>query len=199
MSEVPNAIGAKAGMLWEAQFVVLPKQTMCNSRGEEMRIENITKENIKDLPDVELRNLKLRFIGIYDRYFVDPDMKKAVDLERQVFYSKYIVLRAEMKKRGIEFHEGIALDKEVNSRIFAKSIWGFDIPSMRGLTLVKSYVAISGAFIKAPKVAKSMDVVIRNIEENRDEQLEKKIAMELGAHTGKEINFVYSPTGPDGL
>ncbi len=162
-----------------------------------MRIENITQDNIKELPDVELRNLKIRFIGIYDRYFADPEMKKAVDLERQVFYSKYIVLRTEMKKRSIEFHEGVALDKEVNTRIFLKSVWGLDVPSLNEIPIVKSYAAISGTFIKSPKVAKSMDVVIRNTEKNRDERLEKKIAMELKAHTGKIPNFIYSPEGPD--
>ena len=162
-----------------------------------MRIENITKENIKELPDVELRNLKIRFIGIHDRYFKDPAMKKAVDLDRQVFYKKYIILRLEMRERGIEFQEGIALDKEINTRLFMKSIWGLDVPSMSGITIVKSYVAISGAFIKTPKVAKSMDVVIRNAEENRDERLEKALATALGMHTKKALNFVYCPMGPD--
>jgi len=163
-----------------------------------MRIENITKDNIKELPDVELRNLKIRFIGIYDRYFTDPEMKKAVDIERNVFYSKYIVLRTEMKKRSIEFHEGVALDKEVNTRIFLKSVWGLDVPSLNEIVIVKSYAAISGMFIKSPKMAKSMDVVIRNIEKNRDEDLEKKISQELKAHTGKLANFIYSPAGADG-
>jgi hypothetical protein len=102
-----------------------------------------------------------------------------------------------MKKRSIEFHEGVALDKEVNSRIFLKSIWGLDVPSLKEITIIKSYAAISGTFIRLPKVAKSMDVVIRNAEKNRDERLEKKIALELKAHTGKIPNFIYSPEGPD--
>jgi hypothetical protein len=162
-----------------------------------MRIENITKDNIKQLPDVELRNLKIRFIGIYDRYFTDPAMKKAVDLERQVFYTKYIVLRAEMKQRGIEFHEGVALDKEVNTRIFQKQVWGIDVPSLSEITIVKTYAAISGAFIKSPKASKTIDVIIRNAEENRDERLEKKLTMIIKAQMGKIPNFIYRPAGPD--
>lgn len=162
-----------------------------------MRIENITKDNIKQLPDVELRNLKIRFIGIYDRYFADPAMKKAVDLERQVFYTKYIVLRAEMKERSIEFHEGVALDKEVNTRIFQKQVWGIDVPSLSEIAIVKTYAAISGAFIKSPKASKTIDVVIRNVEENRDERLEKKLTMIIKAHMGKTPNFIYRPAGPD--
>ena len=84
-----------------------------------MRIENITKENIKELPSVELRNLKIRFIRIYDNYFSNPEIKKAptpVDLDHKVFYNKYIILRMEMKQRGIQFLEGVALDKEITDR-----------------------------------------------------------------------------------
>ncbi len=162
-----------------------------------MRIENITKDNIKQLPDVELRNLKIRFIGIYDRYFADPAMKKAVDLERQVFYTKYIVLRTEMKTRSIEFHEGVALDKEVNTRIFQKQVWGIDVPSLSEIAIVKTYAAISGAFIKSPKASKTIDVVIRNAEANRDERLEKKLTIIIKAQMGKTPNFIYRPAGPD--
>ena len=162
-----------------------------------MRIENITKGTIKELPDVELRNLKIRFIGIYDRYFSDPEMKKAVELDRKVFYNKYIILRTEMKQRGIEFHEGVALDKEVNTRLFTKSVWGLDIAGMSEITIMKAYVAVSGAFIKSPKSTEEIDVVIRNSEENRDERLEKTIEKELKAHTQKTPNFIYSPAGPD--
>lgn len=162
-----------------------------------MKIEHMTSNNMKELPDVELRNLKLRFISIYDRHFVDPEMMKAVDLTREMFYDKYIILRMEMKKRKITHLEGVALDKEIDPRIFQKSVWGIDIPSLGSMMIVRSYVALSGAFIKSPLGVKNVDVVIRNLEENKDERLEKQLTMIIKSHMGKTPIFKYSPTGPD--
>jgi len=164
-----------------------------------MRIEDLTKENIKELPDVTLRNLKIRFMRIHNQYFCDDTVEKAVDLDRRTFYNKYVVLSVEMKRRGIRFEEDAAIDKlhEVKTRIFLKSLWGIDVPDLKEIVLIKSYVAISGSFVKSPKGKKDMDVVIRNIEKNRDEHLEQKISMILKAHTGRQPNFVYSPAGPE--
>jgi len=164
-----------------------------------MRIENIDKENIKELVPVELRNTKLRFIHIYENHFSDPTVEKAVGLTRHIFINKYIILRNEMKSRGVEYMEDSPLDKvkEVNIRSFLKSIYGIDVPDLAKLEIVKSYVAISGAFMKMPKTAKQVDVVVRNVEENKDVALEKKIAMVIKAHTGKEPNFIYRPEGPN--
>lgn len=165
-----------------------------------MRIESITKENIKELPPIELRNIKLRFMRIYDDYFTNPVVQKGVGLDRETFFNRYVILRNEMKRRNIEYNEGAPIDKdkEVNVRVFLKSIYGIDIPSLGGVTIVKSYVAITGAFIKKPKGAKGVDVVVRNLEDNKDERLEKKISMVIKAHTGKEPNFIYRPEGPAG-
>lgn len=162
-----------------------------------MKIEHMTPDNIKELPDVELRNLKLRFINIYERHFVDPEMTKAVDLTREMFYDKYIILRMEMRNRKVTHMEGVALDKEIDPRIFQKSIWGIDIPSLGSMMIRRSYIALSGAFIKSPALVKNVEVVIRNLEENRDERLEHKLTQMIKQHMGKVPKFTYSPVGPD--
>ena len=162
-----------------------------------MRIEHMTPENIKEVPDVELRNLKFKFISIYDRHFVDPEMMKAVNLSREIFFDKYIILRIEMRKREVTHLEGVALDKEIDLRIFQKSIWGIDIPSLSSMMIVRSYVSLAGAFIKSPALVKNVEVVIRNLEKNKDERLENKISTIIKAHMGKTPVFKYSPAGPD--
>ena len=162
-----------------------------------MKIEDMTSDNIKELPDIELRNLKIRFSNIYDRHFVDPEMMKAVDLTREMFYDKYIILRIEMKRRKVTCIEGVALDKQIDPRIFQKSVWGIDIPSLGSMMIVRSYVALSGAFIKSPLGVKNVEVVIRNLEKNRDERLENKLTMIIKQHMGKVPKFTYSPPGPD--
>ena len=162
-----------------------------------MKIENITSDNIKELPDVELRNLKLRFSNIYDRHFVDPEVTKAVDLDRDMFYDKYIILRMEMKERKVSCMDGVALDKEIDPRVFQKSVWGIDIPSLGKMMIVRSYISLSGAFIKSPLGVKTVEVVIRNLEENRDERLENKLTAIIKREMGKIAKFTYSPPGPD--
>jgi len=164
-----------------------------------MRIENINKENIKELVPVELRNTKLRFMQIFDNHFSDPMVKEAVDLDRYTFFRKYMILRDEMHSRDIKYMEDSALDKarDVNIRAFLKSVYGIDVPALDELPIVKSYIAISGEFMRMPKVAKQVDVVVRNLEENKDVLLEKKIGMLIKAKTGKEPNFIYRPEGPD--
>ncbi len=167
-----------------------------------MRIEEITADNIKEFPDVELRNLKLRFIKIYDRYFVDPEMEKAVmkhgpDLDREMFYDKYMTLRMEMKVRKVTCMEGVAIDKEIDPRVFQKSVWGIDIPSLGKMMIVRSYISLSGAFIKSPLGVKTVEVVIRNLEENKDERLENKLTVIIKREMGKIAKFTYSPPGPD--
>lgn len=162
-----------------------------------MKIEHMTSDNIKELPDVELRNLKLRFINIYERHFVDPEMTKAVDLTREMFYDKYIILRMEMRNRKVTHMEGVALDKTIDPRIFQKSIWGIDIPSLGSMMIVKSYISLAGAFIKSPALVKNVEVVIRNLEENKDERLEQQLTMIIKSHMGKTPVFKYSPVGPD--
>ncbi len=167
-----------------------------------MKIEEITAANIKEFPDVELRNLKLRFNNIYDRHFVDPEMEIAVlkggpDLNREMFFDKYLILRMEMKLRKVTCMEGVALDKEIDPRVFQKSVWGIDIPSLGKMMIVRSYVALSGAFIKSPLGVKTVEVVIRNLEENKDERLEKKLTAIIKTQMGKIAKFTYSPPGPD--
>lgn len=162
-----------------------------------MKIEHMTFDNIKELPDVELRNMKLRFNNMYDRHFVDPEIKMAVELSREMFFDKYIILRMAMKNRNITHLEGVALDKAIDPRIFQKSVWGIDIPSLGSMMIVRSYVALSGAFIKSPLDVKNVEVVIRNLEENKDKRLEDSLTMIIKTHMGKVPRFTYSPAGPD--
>ena len=161
-----------------------------------MKIEHMTSKNIKELPDVELRNMKLRFNNMYDRHFVDPEIKMAVELSREMFFDKYIILRMEMKNRNVTHLEGVALDKVIDPRIFQKAVWGIDIPSLGSMMIVGSYVSLSGAFIKSPALIKNVEVVIRNLEKNKDERLENHLTEIIKSHMNKVPNFTYSPAGP---
>ena len=161
-----------------------------------MRIENITHENIKCVPIEELRNMRIRFVEIFDRYFADPVVKEAVNIGRQAFYENYVILRAEMIARGVKFLWNSPLDKDINNRMFKSSIWDLDVPAMGEVAIVPEYVSVGGSFIKSPKDAEDIDIIIRDSEDNRDESFELKVGRLIREQTKKEPHFVYASRGP---
>jgi len=162
-----------------------------------MRIENITAGRLKGLEDEVLRNLRSRFINIFDRYFAsDSDVKKAVGIERRVFLAKYMILYSEMSSRGIKYYRKTPIDEDACSRIFKSSLWSLDVPALGDMVIVPDYVSIGGSFVKSPKDAEDIDVIIRDSDEARDESFELKVGRLLGSQTGKEPHFVYATKGP---
>jgi len=162
-----------------------------------MRIENITDKGLKDLLDEQLSHLRSRFINIFNRYFEGSDVQKAVDIDRRVLLTKYMILRSEMNSRGIKFFRATPIDREVYNRIFKASLWKLDVPALGDMVAIPNYVSISGEFIKSPVTTKKIDVVIRTAEEHRNEVFEAKIGKLVKEQTNKEPNFIYEPKGPD--
>ena len=161
-----------------------------------MRIENITARRLKGAEDSELRHLRSRFINIFDRYFAGSDVQKAVDIERRVFLTKYIILYSEMRNRGMKVYRKAPIDEEAYSRIIKSSLWSLDVPALGDLVVVPDYVSVGGSFVKSPKEAEDIDVIIRDSGKAHDESFELKVGRLLGGQTGKEPHFVYAPKGP---
>jgi len=169
-----------------------------------MNIEDIDQNNIRHLEEIELRNLRSRFINIYERHFSRSATQKAtvlyqgyhMDIDRDVFIMKYIILRQEMSRREMKLFKETPLDLEIYNRIFKRSLWELDVPTLGDIVAVNEYISISGSFIKSPKEANDVDIVIREDEKNRDESLEVKIGRAIKSQTEKEPHFVYSPRGP---
>jgi len=162
-----------------------------------MRIENITDKRLKNLLEEELSHLRSRFINIFNRYFEGSDVQKAVDINRRVLLTKYIILRSEMEGRKMKFFRATPIDREVYNRIFKASLWKLDVPALGDMVAIPNYVSICGEFIKSPVVAKKIDIIIRTAKEHRNEVFEAKIGELLKEQTNKEPNFIYEPKGPD--
>ena len=95
-----------------------------------MRIENINTNILESMNEAELRYLRSRCLNIFDRYFAGTDVQKAVDMDRKLFLTKYLLLRTEMESRGIKLFRDKPLDKEVHNRIFKSSLWKLDVPAL---------------------------------------------------------------------
>ena len=162
-----------------------------------MRIENITDKGLKDLLDEQLSHLRSRFINIFNRYFEGSDVQKAVDIDRRVLLTKYMILRSEMNSRGIKFFRATPIDREVYNRIFKASLWKLDVPALGDMVAIPNYVSICGEFIKSPVATEKIDIVIRTAKEHRNEMFEAKIGELVKEQTNKEPNFIYEPKGPD--
>lgn len=161
-----------------------------------MRIEEITADAIKAADETEIRNLRFRSIQLYSRYFLDARTEQVGGLKRREFLGKYVVLRNEMRRRAMAIGTETDLDKEVEGRIYKRAMWGLDVPSLGDLTLVENYVSIGGSFVKNPKEAADLDVVIRAPQDVRDEGMELKLGRLLRDETSKEPHFVYAERGP---
>jgi len=162
-----------------------------------MRIENITDKTLKNLLDEDLSHLRSRFINIFNRYFEGSDVQKAVDIDRRVLLTKYIILRSEMDGRKMKFFRATPIDKEVYNRIFKASLWKLDVPALGDMVAIPNYVSICGEFIKSPVEAEKIDIVIRTAQEHRNEVFEAKVGELVKEQTNKESNFIYEPKGPD--
>ena len=164
-----------------------------------MKIEDITAETLMKATTPELRSLHVRCIQIYCRRFEENTAQRAEfkkhgeivsAIERTPFLDNYGLLKQAMKARGIEVVWNHAIDKE----FFRRAVRGLDVPSIGDIVVAKSYVSATGDFIRAPREAGGLEVIVCN--ENRDEELESKIEVVLKAATGKEPCFVYAKDGP---
>jgi len=160
-----------------------------------MRLEEVTSTAVHDAPDRELYSMRLRFIQLYPK-FKTPSVEQVGELTRQDFLNKYILLRREMVRRALTITTNSVLDFEVMKFIVAKSAWGLDVPRLGEVVIVESFISLGGSYVKAPKSAQDLDVIIRAPESERDEGTELKVGRLLRHETGKEPHFVYAPRGP---
>jgi len=197
VSAMRHGDGTEQGVLREKAHMAVSEPGMQIPRGENMRIENININAFERMSESDLRYLRSRCLNIFDRYFAGTDVQKAVDMDRKLFLTKYLLLRTEMESRGIKLFRDKPLDKEVHNRIFKSSLWKLDVPALGDMVAIPNYVSVCGGFIKSPVTTEKIDVVIRSNEEHRNERFETKIGELVKEQTNKEPNFIYEPKGPD--
>lgn len=160
-------------------------------------IEQINKKELEKLDIVDLRQLRTRFINIYDKYFIKYNMQKAAGMARVEFMAKYNLLRKELNDRGVEPSPHQQIDQELGRMLFKSVMYGLDISMLNDMLVIPDYVSISGDFISSPTKAGKIKIIIKNKEENRNEKFEGVIEQLIKNQTRKELVFAYDPRGPD--
>lgn len=168
-----------------------------------MHIEDVTAAALKQTSNEELGNMRHRFIQLFAGFgkgtktnFANPYLERIGGLAKEEFLERYVLLRQEMARREMEILTETELDRKVKDRVLKKALWGLDVPSLGDVVLVDNYISIGGSFVKDPKGAEDLDVIIRQDEGQRDEGMELKVGRLLEKETSKEAHFVYAPRGP---
>ena len=159
-----------------------------------MRIEEINTKSLRESANAEVTNLRFRCIELFPMF--TESRKKIGDLSREQFLEKYLAIRLEMKRRGLDVKTETALDKEVKTRLLKSAVYGLNVSGMGDVVQVENYVSLAGSFVKSPDTAGDVDVVIREDDDHRDESLELKLGRLIHSETGKDAHFIYAPRGP---
>lgn len=159
-----------------------------------MRIEDISKASLGAAEDGDLYNLRLRTVQLYEKNFQGNSRKMAMGLKREDLIEKYRSLREEMKKRKLRIWKEAAIDRVT----FKKAMMGIDVPSLGNVVITPNFAVITGPFIRSPKIANEMDVVIKEEPHKKDERIESLIQSVLQMATEKGVRFTYKQLGVDG-
>lgn len=170
-----------------------------------MRIEDITIEDlertIKRTDNVSIRKLRMRFVQLYEKFFENNEARKVIMksghqetvLTRGDLIEKYSLVLREIRKRKLDVGS-----KAIDTEVMKSSIWGFSIASLPDAIVIPGFISVGGDYIKSPKSAESVDIIIKASEEGKSEELETKLMEIVKLRMGKEPNFIYSPEGPKG-
>jgi hypothetical protein len=163
-----------------------------------MRIESLTAAMIKPLSNAEVTDLRARFLRLYDHYYHDPQFVEKKNpllstLSRRTFIEKYVLLRKELKRRALCLYSNKALDGEVNERLAKAAVVGIDVPELGDIVLASDYVVLTGPFLRSPKSAEQVDLVIAG--PGRDEATELRVGVAVKDVLGKQVAFAYRADG----
>jgi hypothetical protein len=150
-----------------------------------MKIEDISAETLGKVDDRELRNLRFRFIQLWEGTFSKKHGPEVAD-----FLGHYRTLIDEMNRRGVPRLNVYGIDREV----MKSALYGFSPQALEELVYIPDFVSIGGSYARSPKEANDIDLIIR--QEGWDEGLVLKLNRALKAFFDQGLHFVYSPVGP---
>jgi len=149
-----------------------------------LRIEEITKLNLRKTPDIELYSLDLRFSQLWDKYFEKP--KPRLDIRRGDFLGKYQILVREMHKRKINH-----VETSIDDIVFKKEELGIDTPSLGSIIVDPEYISIVRDSKKSLRDQPDINILIRD---EQDPKLESALTKLFGKQINKKLNFIYDMT-----
>ena len=152
----------------------------------------MTESGLSRASNSQLEILRTRFIQTWDKHFYKTGKECLGDLSKKSFLNRYGLLLKEMAKRLISPRMVSSLDKFV----FDSAIFKFSAASLGDVVVIPDYCSIAGSYVRNPKEAGDVDIVIRTPEGQRDETLELKLGRTLAKVLHKDMEFIYHPSGP---
>lgn len=164
-----------------------------------LKIEDVSAATLKAAATQELHVVRWRFAQVFDRFYVDPAAVSKANpcrLTRLELLNRYVLLRKEMRKRGLRIKPGTlcAIDAAVEKRMAKAALAGIDVAALPEIVLEPCFVAIVGSMLRSPASCADVEIVVAKA--SRDPNLESGVSEAVAAVVGKPASFVYEAGGP---
>ena len=157
-----------------------------------IRIEDVSKELINKADAKDLRNLRLRFIQMWEKICEVSPGTKMNGIERNDFLKKYDVVMTEFEKRSLEFRPHSLDHFQLRKRLLG----GLDPAFFGDIVLRENFISTVGDFIKNPKGTGSIPLLVSGNEAENFQLHEEKVSKKLEEQIGKTVEFGYFIDGP---
>jgi len=156
-----------------------------------MRIEDISKQNLVDANDLELKQLKYKFAKFWDRHFKNNDREIVGCFNRSDFIAKYRLLLTEMDSanRGLQ-HSTCDIDRQAFKQKMQVKTDGFDIRQLSKIVMKGNYVSLDADFA----TQNIIKVIVNSDSTEPIELLEREVSEILKDQFNKPLEFQYQHT-----
>jgi len=121
-----------------------------------MRIEDVTIEKVASMPDMDLYNLRLRVVQIWEKHFAKTTMQHSGTISRAYLLDQYGVVKGEMSNRGLR-----PAWADIDSYVLRhKMMEGLDPAIIGEIVLEPACVIVGGDFAHDPRGAEVCDLFI---------------------------------------
>lgn len=152
-----------------------------------LRIEDLNHELLKEATDRELLVLRLKFCGLWDKYFEKCDDIVVGSLNRDDLITKYRMVLKAMRDRSLE-HSTEGIDRQAFKRAMEVRKAGLDVGQLERITLSQGAVLLKEDFAGEEDI----EVIIQSESDEPDQVLEDAVTKMLSEQLDKPCSFVYS-------
>ena len=153
-----------------------------------MKIEDMTKESLSQARDRVLFSLRHRIVQIWDKNFKDTMNKSTKGgIDRHDLLRKYRQLLHELNSRSLQ-HSTEDIDRQAFKKAMEIKRTGIDLDQFEPVADGEVYAALKKGF----QNEESIEVLVQEDEENRNEKFEKEVAATIKSQMSKECTFLYT-------
>lgn len=154
-----------------------------------LRVEDLNQEQLAKASDRELHVLRLRFMGLWNKYFEKSEDIVVGSLNRNNILANYRLLLKTMRNRDLE-NSTEPIDRQAFKKAMEIKKVGLDIAQFKPVVLDEIAVFIKADF--ATEESEDIEVIIRSNQDEPNEVLEEAITKMLGKQLDKTCTFIYT-------